>query len=126
MSKRVISETRRLSLLTSFIARYQLRDANAEVVIEHEHLATSDQSTIDVNVDRVAGQLIQRDHGSFALTEHVLQVHVRASQLDFQIEFHIAQQFKRGVLLAGWSAGKFFQLKRLGRRGEWTRRIIDR
>jgi hypothetical protein len=37
----------------------EFRDAN-KIIVEHEDFAVGDQSAVDVDVDRVAGQLVER------------------------------------------------------------------
>jgi len=42
------------------VADNQFRHADAKVIVEHQHFATGDEPAIDVNVDRIPGELVER------------------------------------------------------------------
>ena len=91
----------------------QLGDADAEVVVQHEHFAAGDQPAVDVDVDRVAGQLVERDDGALLELQHVFELHVRAAELDLEVELHVAQQVERGGVGRGGPAAEAAELERL-------------
>jgi len=43
----------------------ELGHAHAEIVVQYEHFTASDQPAVDINIDRITGQLVERAAGSF-------------------------------------------------------------
>ena len=83
-------------------------------------------TTVGVDIDRVARQLIERHHGALLHPQHILQMHLRAAQFDLQIELHIAQQIQASLLVRGSRAEQILQLKRFHARRQLRRGLIER
>src|SRR5690606_4818294 len=73
-------------------ALHDFIDAHAEIVVQHQHLATRHQPSVHKHIHRIAGELVQLHHRSLPQLQHILNQHVRPPQLDFDIQLHIPQQ----------------------------------
>jgi len=72
-------------------------DANAEVIVEHQHLTARDEPVVDEDVDR-SRRACPVPRPSLAEFEHILNKHPAAAQLDLHAQFDITQQIDAGDL----------------------------
>ena len=52
--------------VTIFLSTDELRDSDAKIVVHHQNFAARDEASVDINVDRVAGEFVQSDDTSAA------------------------------------------------------------
>ena len=101
-----------------FVLRYRVRTddelghAYTKIVVEHQHFAACNQPSVDENIHRVAGQLVERHDRSLTKLQHVFQIHVGPAQLNLQIEFNVADQVEGSRFSGMKGRFEFFQLVR--------------
>src|SRR5205814_9841970 len=106
-----------LTISIKVITGQQLGNADAKIVVKDEHFTAGDETAVDKHIDGVAGELVERaDTAAFEL-EHIFQVHLRAAQLDPQVEIDVFEQLKRRFFARDRRAGEVLELKR-GKSGE--------
>src|SRR6185295_9193509 len=79
-------------LFAGFRRRNDFRDADGEVVAHHEDLAPRDEAVVDVDVDRIAHQAVERDDRAGAELEHVLHVQLRVAELHADLDVDVAEE----------------------------------
>ena len=72
---------------------------HAKIVVEHQHFAAGNQAAIDEDVDRIARQFVERHNRPFVQPQHVVQIHLRSAEFDFDVQLDVANQGQRGHFL---------------------------
>jgi hypothetical protein len=72
-------------------------DAQAELLVDDDDLATRDRLAVDQQVDGLAGQPVQRHDRPGAELQRLADRHVRAADLDRQLHRHVVQVVEVGV-----------------------------
>ena len=80
-------------------------DPHAEVIVEHEDLASSDESFVDENVDGIAGEFIEFDDGAGFEPQDILDEHACTTEFDFDVEFDVLEKLDAGGVGQGGGLG---------------------
>src|SRR5438445_4932042 len=83
-----------------------LGDADAELLVHDDHLATRDQRSVYRYVDRLTRQLVQLDDTARAQRQDLADRHVRSPQLDADLERHVYQQLDPVPLIQRGDLGR--------------------
>src|SRR6218665_3804326 len=65
--------------------RHHIGQADAELVVDHHHLALGDQIAVDQHVHRLAGQCIELHHRALRQLQYVFDRHLGAPELHRQL-----------------------------------------
>jgi hypothetical protein len=74
------------------------RDAQPELLIDHDDLTVRDWSAVDQQIHRLARQAIERDDRAGTQVEGLTDGHLRAPDLNAQLQWHLADAAHVGVL----------------------------
>ncbi len=87
--------------------RDDLGDPDAEVLVDHDHLAPGDQPAVDQQVGRAAGGPVQLDDGARVEREQLAHAHPGAAQLGGDLHLDVVQHVEpaAALRLGGLPAG---------------------
>ena len=104
--------------------RDDARDANTEVLAEHDDFTFGEAAVGDVEIDRLAGQSLELHDGAAAEAKDVLHRHARASELDRQRQREIHQHRERHFGGAGHAGAELGEIGALSPPCAMTRRCL--